>query len=673
MLRITTCAFIGLALLPHSGCGGLTQDDMKRHAIRRSNDEDEDEQPAVRPGAVQADLPPAVSDNGRRTARPDITEPAGAPPVLTVALKDQQANTIAPTPGSPPPAFPRVSQPHEPLELVARRQRTIDNLKKIGAAITRHTEAKRGFPASAIFSSSGRPLLSWRVELLPYLGYEELYKQFRLEEPWDSPHNQLLLPFIPVEYQSPERFDEKTNYLAPIASFTAYQGKRGMGTRKIEDGLENTVVVLEADDEAAVPWTQPSDLTLNLYRLNTNVGNLRQDGFFVIWGNGEITRIRPDATEAELRSVFTIDAGEPISSFAVRANATAEPAVEEVVDDEGNGTSDSAEKASSSVASHRGDKDGQPISAGPLEPVRMPVPNALSMNESKTLFREIYQQQYDAAKTPSQKGELARKLLKQATRMQDDPAGRFVLLEIAVKIATQAGDSHAAVDAVNQLATNFEVDELAQKKTLVESLIKTDTSGRGSDAILKTARDLIDLAIERDDYEAADTLCAIAIAAARKKNDRTAASQLDKQKRQIGDARKAFAVVRRIVANLDDTDDPQANLEVGRYYCLVKADWTRGLPLLAKCSDSTLRELAEQELQSPTIPVDQIKIADGWWKVAEEETTHQKAVRLRAAYWYQQAITALPHGLHRVKAEMRVRRAEETYGREAVADLKSAG
>ena len=331
MLRVTTFALIGLSLVTHCGCAGLTQDDMKRHAIRRSKDDDEAEQAAPLATAVQVDLRQASSDDGPPTVETGTADPASTQPHV-IATEKKQAESSVPTAG-PPPAFPRVSQLEKPLELVERRQRTIDNLTSIGAAITRHTEAKRRFPASAIYSSSGRPLLSWRVELLPYLGYEELYKQFRLEEPWDSPHNQLLLPYIPAQYQSPERFDEKTNYLAPIASFTAYQGKRGMGTRKIEDGLENTVVVLEADDEAAVPWTEPADLTLNLYRLNTNVGNLRQDGFFVIWGNGEITRIRPDATEAELRSVFTIDAGEPISSLAVRANATAEPAVEELAAD----------------------------------------------------------------------------------------------------------------------------------------------------------------------------------------------------------------------------------------------------------------------------------------------------------------------------------------------------
>jgi hypothetical protein len=35
--------------------------------------------------------------------------------------------------------------------------------------------------------------LSWRVKLLPYLEQDHLYRQFKLNEPWDSPHNQALL------------------------------------------------------------------------------------------------------------------------------------------------------------------------------------------------------------------------------------------------------------------------------------------------------------------------------------------------------------------------------------------------------------------------------------------------------------------------------------------------
>ena len=76
--------------------------------------------------------------------------------------------------------------------------------------------------ASAAYDAAARPTLSWRVELLPYLGYEQLYREFKLDQPWDSPHNRALLPRIPDVYQSPDAADEKTNYLVPIASYTPF-------------------------------------------------------------------------------------------------------------------------------------------------------------------------------------------------------------------------------------------------------------------------------------------------------------------------------------------------------------------------------------------------------------------------------------------------------------------
>src|SRR5438046_1419781 len=63
------------------------------------------------------------------------------------------------------------------------------NLKLIGLAFRQSIDGKHQFPARAIFNAKGESLLSWRVQLLPYLGEGELYKQFHLDEPWDSDHN----------------------------------------------------------------------------------------------------------------------------------------------------------------------------------------------------------------------------------------------------------------------------------------------------------------------------------------------------------------------------------------------------------------------------------------------------------------------------------------------------
>ena len=80
--------------------------------------------------------------------------------------------------------------------------RSMDNLTSITTGILNFASARGRLPAHAIYSTSGEPLLSWRVSLLPYLGYVDLYNRFHLDEPWDSPHNRQLLKPMPSEFRA---------------------------------------------------------------------------------------------------------------------------------------------------------------------------------------------------------------------------------------------------------------------------------------------------------------------------------------------------------------------------------------------------------------------------------------------------------------------------------------
>ena len=58
---------------------------------------------------------------------------------------------------------------------------------------------------------------------------------------------------------------------------------RGLALRRVEDGIANTVVLLEVDDAAAVPWTSPTDYVVDLNVPTRDLGQLRQNGFFVVF------------------------------------------------------------------------------------------------------------------------------------------------------------------------------------------------------------------------------------------------------------------------------------------------------------------------------------------------------------------------------------------------------
>ena len=149
---------------------------------------------------------------------------------------------------------------------------------------------------------------------------------FDVSQPWDSPRNKPLLDRIPPVYQSPERFDANTNYVVPVASFTPFGRARGYSLRVMEDGPENTVVLLEVDNTAAVPWTKPEDLLIDLQTFRKHVGQLREDGYFVVWGDGSLTRVTPECTAKDVKAILSRDGGEPLASHLVRAEVTATPA-----------------------------------------------------------------------------------------------------------------------------------------------------------------------------------------------------------------------------------------------------------------------------------------------------------------------------------------------------------
>jgi uncharacterized protein DUF1559 len=154
-------------------------------------------------------------------------------------------------------AIPRIKQ-------AAERTQSANNLKAIALALHTYQDKNGKLPPVAMRSADGRPLLSWRVAILPYLESEYLYKQFKLDEPWDGPHNRLLLHMAPTEYR-PVPYCRATGdnsttfyqlFVGPRAAF-----ERNSGLRIPADfpgGVQKTILVVETRE--AVPWTRPGDI-----------------------------------------------------------------------------------------------------------------------------------------------------------------------------------------------------------------------------------------------------------------------------------------------------------------------------------------------------------------------------------------------------------------------------
>jgi hypothetical protein len=134
------------------------------------------------------------------------------------------------------------------------------SLKPIGLAIQAYHDAYKRLPPGVVYSKDGKPLYSWRVLLLPFLEENQLYRKFKLEEPWDSPDNKKLLeetprcylPFAPLD--DPPGF---TRYQAITGLGTAFEGKR-LTFKDFSDDRASTMLVAEAAQP--VPWSKPVDL-----------------------------------------------------------------------------------------------------------------------------------------------------------------------------------------------------------------------------------------------------------------------------------------------------------------------------------------------------------------------------------------------------------------------------
>jgi hypothetical protein len=139
-----------------------------------------------------------------------------------------------------------------------------EHMKALHAALEKYHADKGTYPPPAMVDKEGRPVLSWRVALLPYFGEEgkALYGQFRLEEPWDSLHNKRLLKKLPKEFKSPfgyydwglNKYRTETQLL--VGAETAFAG--GKGPRK-EDLPAKSLLLVNASN-VKVYWTKPADI-----------------------------------------------------------------------------------------------------------------------------------------------------------------------------------------------------------------------------------------------------------------------------------------------------------------------------------------------------------------------------------------------------------------------------
>jgi hypothetical protein len=207
------------------------------------------------------------------------------------------------------------SAAQDPDEVAKRREQSTKNLHELALAMFHYHDANKEFPTAAYYDKAGKPLLSWRVAILPYMGQKNLYDQFHLEEPWDSEHNKKLLEKMPDVFAvgDPAKQKGSTYYQVFTGKGTAFDGKKGLRVpNDFPDGTSNTILIIEAKDP--VPWTKPADLPFDAKKPLPPLGGLFRDGFHAALADCAVRFISRKISPRTLRNAITRDDGNVLGS-----------------------------------------------------------------------------------------------------------------------------------------------------------------------------------------------------------------------------------------------------------------------------------------------------------------------------------------------------------------------
>ena len=181
------------------------------------------------------------------------------------------------------------------------------NLRMIGLACHNYESAFNQFPTD-IVDANGKPLLSWRVKILPFIEQQNLADLIRMDEPWDSEHNKKFLKQIPEVFRSTGVGDGMTTLRGIGGKQGSFlQGLRGVNFGDMTDGSSNTVWTVDASKEFAVEWLKPGALDAETVDVEKLFGNRHR--MLAGFGDGSVQRLPRGIGPEKIRHLFTIADG----------------------------------------------------------------------------------------------------------------------------------------------------------------------------------------------------------------------------------------------------------------------------------------------------------------------------------------------------------------------------
>ncbi|MFP6610707.1 MAG: hypothetical protein VB835_00230, partial [Pirellulales bacterium] len=140
---------------------------------------------------------------------------------------------------------------------------------------------------------------------------KDLYDEYRLDEPWDSPNNLKLLKKMPHFYGDDP--DGRTRFMVFTGKGSLFPtATAALPFDDIKDGESTTILLVEAGPEKAVPWTKPQDLPFDPKDPAAALGEVPQEGFTAVFLDLHIDTLPAEIDAEELKALITPAGGERV-------------------------------------------------------------------------------------------------------------------------------------------------------------------------------------------------------------------------------------------------------------------------------------------------------------------------------------------------------------------------
>jgi hypothetical protein len=251
---------------------------------------------------------------------------------------------------------------------------------------------------------------------------------------------------------------------------------------------------------------------------------------------------------------------------------------------------------------------------------------------------DLFQKQIRAARMPDEKLQLSKLFFENALATDANVAAQFVMLEASANLAVDAGDWRGAWQSLDELGQRFVVDVLPRKASALSTVAKA--AKRESMAVAQDWLALVEEAMARDDYDLALHFVGEAQLASQSTTDTVFQKRLTDGLEWLKQMQSEFKATRPASKRLAVVPtDADAAHSLGRFLCLYKNDWKQGLPLWATEPAIGSAATAKVDLDNPKTPGEQVKLADAWMSMLNQEHDGlpRTFLRARAAGWYRRA------------------------------------